>query len=440
MLSITLSVLALLGGDDLTFIAPRATAAEHLRGALLALEDHDEGCSHRFPLLVDAGQQAAEALGQTPFGAELDTLVYDLRWLAVTRPGPAETRLERDLRRALADLEFSPLIEAPLPEGFPAPTPVREIERKIYPAYRLARADMQGAQNGAFWQLFNHIKKNDIPMTAPVEMTMDESGDEVDMAFMYEHVRQGETGQDGSVEVMDIAPMEVVSIGCRGNSSGRAVEAAREALLAWIEAHPEVEIAGPARQFGYNSPMVSSSRRYFEVQIPVQDRDDTRPEDLVIDFTSDNEHRRWGSVDDTVMGGRSDSRLVRADGHCVFRGNLSLENNGGFASVRSRPSELDLEGADSLALRFRGDGKTYKLRLRMDGKLDGVSYEARFDTVPGEWMETTFDITEFRPVWRGRAVPNAPRLDPSRVRSLTLMISDKQAGNFQLELDRLTRG
>jgi NADH dehydrogenase [ubiquinone] 1 alpha subcomplex assembly factor 1 len=439
MLSITLAVLALAPGDDLARIAPRATAAEFLRDGLLALEDHEEGCEHRFPLLVEAGRNAAGALGDSHLGEELETLVYELRWLAVTRPGPAETRLERDLQRTLADLEFSPLIEAPLPEGFPAPTPVREIERKTYPAYRLARADMKGTQNGAFWQLFQHIKKHDIPMTAPVEMTMGEDGDELDMAFMYEHTRQGETGPDGTVEVMDIAPMEVVSIGCRGNSTGRAVEAARESLLAWIAAHPEVEVAGPARQFGYNSPMVSSSRRYFEVQIPVRERGEPRRDDLVIDFAADNEHRRWASVDDVVMGGRSDSRLARDGERCVFRGVLSLENNGGFASVRCAPSDLDLAGARGLALRYRGDGKTYKLRLRMDGKLDGVSYEARFDTLPGEWMETAFDLAEFRPVWRGNAVPNAPALDPARVRSVTLMISDKQAGEFELELDWLAR-
>jgi monofunctional biosynthetic peptidoglycan transglycosylase len=439
MLSITLTALALLGGDDLARIAPRATAAEHLRDGLASLEEHEEGCEHRFPLLVEAGEQAAASLGDTCFGRELELLVSDLRWLAVTRPGPAELRLERDLRRALGDLEFTPLIEAPLPEGFPEPTPVREIQRKSYPAYRLARADMKGSQNGAFWQLFQHIKKHDIPMTAPVEMTMDDSGGELDMAFMYEDVRQGKTGPDGTVEVMDISPMEVVSIGCRGNSTGRAVEAARETLLAWIAARPELEIAGPARQFGYNSPMVSSSRRYFEVQIPVRERDGERPEGLVMDFTDEQEHRRWASVDDVVMGGRSDSRLVREDGRCVFRGVLSLENNGGFASVRCAPSRLDLEGATGLSLRYRGDGKTYKLRLRMDGKLDGISYEARFQTVAGEWMETAFDLSEFRPVWRGNAVPNAPALDPARVRSVTLMISDKQAGPFALELDRLTR-
>ena len=439
MLSITLAALALLGGDDLSHLTPRTTAAEHLRGSLLALEEHGEGCEHRFPLLVEAGRSAAEALGDTHFGDELRGLVYDLRWLAITRPAQAEERLERDLRRALVDLEFSPLIEAPLPEGFPAPTPVRQIERKTYPAYRLARADMESSQNGAFWQLFQHIKKHDIPMTAPVEMTYDEVGDEVDMAFMYEDVRQGETGPDGTVEVMDVAPMEVVSIGCRGNSTQRAVDAAREALFAWVAARPELELAGPARQFGYNSPMVSSSKRYFEVQIPIRERSESGPGGLVLDFTSEREHQRWAAVDDVVMGGRSDSRLVHEAGHCVFRGRLSLENNGGFASVRCTPSELGLEGATRLSLRYRGDGKTYKLRLRMDGKFDGVSYEARFETVEGEWMETSFELSEFRPVWRGNRVPGAPELDPARVRSVTLMISDKQAGPFRLELDRLTR-
>jgi NADH dehydrogenase [ubiquinone] 1 alpha subcomplex assembly factor 1 len=419
MLSITLATLALFGGDDLSDLTPRGAAAEHLRASFLTLEAHGEDCEHRFPLLVEAGRSAAETLGDTHFADELLGRIYDLRWLAITRPSQAEERLERDLRRALADLEFSPLIEAPLPEGFPAPTPVRQIERKTYPAYRLARADMEASQNGAFWQLFQHIKKHDIPMTAPVEMTYDEAGDEIDMAFMYEDVRQGETG--------------------RGNSTERAVDAAREALFAWIAARPELEPAGPARQFGYNSPMVSSSKRYFEVQIPIRERSEPVPEGLVLDFTSEREHQRWAAVDDVVMGGRSSSRLVHEAGRCVFSGKLSLENNGGFASVRCAPSELGLEGATRLGLRHKGDGKTYKLRLRMDGKFDGVSYEARFETMAGEWMETHIELSEFRPVWRGNPVPDAPALDAARVRSITLMISDKQSGPFRLELDRLTR-
>lgn len=438
--SLLLLSAAIAPSDEILARPDRAGGAASLRDGLAQLEGHD-GCEHRMPLLVAAGGAAADTLGDNLAADDLRELVYEARWRALSKPGPAESRLERDLKVILADLEFEPLLEAALPEGFPSPTPVREIELKTYPVYRIARAGMEGgSDNGAFFQLFQHIKKNDIPMTAPVEMTYDDSGEETDMAFMYEYAAQGSAGSDGSVEVMNIEPMLVASLGCRGRSSGAAVEDARDALASWIVSQGDLEIAGPLRQFGYNSPMVPNSRRYFEVQIPVRKIGDERPAEVVIDFSNKNESWRWAPVDDSVMGGVSASRLVGSgEGSCIFAGDLSLANNGGFASVRSAKSELGLTGANGLSVKVRGDGKTYKLRLRMDGRRDGVSYQVSFPTTAGEWTESSFDLSEFKPTWRGRNVPNADELDLSRVSNLTFMISDKQEGSFRLELASLSK-
>ena len=47
----------------------------------------------------------------------------------------------------------------------------------------------------------------------------------------------------------------------------------------------------------------------------------------------------WRAIDDRVMGGVSHSGLrhERA-GHAVFEGDVSLAQNGGFASVRQAPA------------------------------------------------------------------------------------------------------
>ena len=106
----------------------------------------------------------------------------------------------------------------------------------------------------------------------------------------------------------------------------------------------------------------------------------------LIDFESDLD-QPWAVVNDGVMGGRSSSTLRREEqGTGVFEGHLSLENNGGFASVRTELSEGALEGASRLALRVRGDGKRYQLRLRPGRRLDGVDYASAFETVAGQWV------------------------------------------------------
>ena len=143
----------------------------------------------------------------------------------------------------------------------------------------------------------------------------------------------------------------------------------------------------------------------------------------------------WSAIDDSVMGGVSHSRLRHdAAGHAVFEGVVSLEHNGGFASVRSRPLDLGVSGAANYSLEVRGDGKRYKLSVRVDDAFDGVSYQARFEAPAGTWTVVRLPLSEFQPTFRGRSVPGAPPLDPARVRQIGLIIAERQAGPFALRL------
>ncbi len=59
----------------------------------------------------------------------------------------------------------------------------------------------------------------------------------------------------------------------------------------------------------------------------------------------------WSPIDDAVMGGVSSSRMRHdPQGYAVFEGVVSLERNGGFASVRSQPAKLGLPGTVALLL------------------------------------------------------------------------------------------
>jgi monofunctional biosynthetic peptidoglycan transglycosylase len=155
-------------------------------------------------------------------------------------------------------------------------------------------------------------------------------------------------------------------------------------------------------------------------------------------FEQSGDAEAWLAIDDVVMGGRSASRLyMEADEVAVFSGRVSLENNGGFASVRSQPKRVDLEGYAGVELRVRGDGRQYRLRLHNQPGWGAIAYQAAFETVPGQWQTVRFPFSAFRPTFRGRSVPDAPPLDPSQIHTFGLMIADKQAGPFRLELDWL---
>jgi len=164
--------------------------------------------------------------------------------------------------------------EAPVPEGWPALTPVDEVRIKEYPAYRAAIAESGDAQNSMFRTLFNHIKKNEIAMTAPVEMTVTDDStakSPKDMAFLYRQPDMGSAGEDGSVNVVDVPAATMLSTGVRGGYSDKNYRKAIKRLEAWLAENPDqYRVTGPSRYLGYNSPFVPWFMRYGEVQLPVE--------------------------------------------------------------------------------------------------------------------------------------------------------------------------
>jgi NADH dehydrogenase [ubiquinone] 1 alpha subcomplex assembly factor 1 len=155
----------------------------------------------------------------------------------------------------------------------------------------------------------------------------------------------------------------------------------------------------------------------------------------VIDFADINQVSSWQAVNDVVMGGRSSSRLLPTErGTAVFTGNVSFENNGGFASVRCNRLAFPLDRASGLSIRFAGDGKRYKLNLRTDTSLESINWQVRLDGAADQWQEQQFGWEAFRPTRHGREVPDAPPLDPTALIGVGLLIADRQEGAFRLEL------
>ena len=150
-------------------------------------------------------------------------------------------------------------------------------------------------------------------------------------------------------------------------------------------------------------------------------------------FTGPEAAQQWQAVNDGVMGGVSEGRFrITAENTLEFFGTLSLENNGGFASVRCQPCDLGRMEVVAYLLEVRGDGKRYKLNLRTDNGFDGVNYQARLEAPAAIWTTCRLASADFLPSWRGRPVPDAAPLDTARLRQIGLMIADRQEGPFAL--------
>jgi monofunctional biosynthetic peptidoglycan transglycosylase len=158
-------------------------------------------------------------------------------------------------------------------------------------------------------------------------------------------------------------------------------------------------------------------------------------EKILFDFQAATNSAAWQVVNDDVMGGVSTSAFrVTTNGTALFTGRVSLENNGGFASVRSLPRRTDLTGCGSFVIRLRGDGQRYKFTVRTDSKFDSPLYQLAFATQKGEWEELRLPFDRFVPTFRGRVLNDVPPLNPAQITSVGFLISDKQDGPFRLEI------
>lgn len=157
---------------------------------------------------------------------------------------------------------------------------------------------------------------------------------------------------------------------------------------------------------------------------------------MLIDFSKDNEQENWRVINDGVMGGISQSQIeLTKDKNAVFQGMVSLENYGGFASIRTQPADYQLAGYDGMSIRIKGDGKKYQIRLRTDDRFDGVSYRSEFGTSSEEWITLNLPFDKFVPTFRGRIVPDALELAPEKIQQIGFLIADKQEGAFRIEID-----
>ncbi len=160
---------------------------------------------------------------------------------------------------------------------------------------------------------------------------------------------------------------------------------------------------------------------------------------LLLDFEKSGNADGWVNVDDTVMGGVSRSTFgMTKERNAVFSGNISLDNYGGFASVINEENSYDLSGYEGVELRIKGDGNKYKFYMKNDDNRDTTLYQTVFLTERGNWMTVKIPFADFIPTFRGQVLNDAPKLDVKKISAMGFLISDKQEGQFSLELKSIS--
>jgi len=155
----------------------------------------------------------------------------------------------------------------------------------------------------------------------------------------------------------------------------------------------------------------------------------------IIDFKENPTTKNWYIVDDVVMGGRSSGEFsITKDGYGQFSGEVSLENNGGFSSVKYEMETVPVKPSSTILIRLKGDGNAYQFRVK-DKRRHSYSYITTFETT-GDWQTLEFTLANLHPTFRGRKV-DLPNFDQDTLEELRFLIGNKKPQRFQLLLESI---
>jgi len=154
-----------------------------------------------------------------------------------------------------------------------------------------------------------------------------------------------------------------------------------------------------------------------------------------IDFGKTKMGSEWRIVNDDVMGGRSTSTGSINDDALYFSGYVSLENNGGFASVRSPYGAYDLSNFSEIVIRHKGTARAFALTFDTYRRWYMPNYKMEF--IPSEtWQETSIPIKSLKESRIGQYTGETISKEKcSEIIQMGIILYDKKEGAFELEVD-----
>lgn len=161
----------------------------------------------------------------------------------------------------------------------------------------------------------------------------------------------------------------------------------------------------------------------------------TQGNEILLNSSTMKTSDRWRIVNDGVMGGLSSSEAIVKDDKIIFSGSVSLENNGGFASLRSTIKDYDFHNFSGLEIKIMGDGKRYSASMKETTYFSGYFYTSTFETEKNTWTTIKIPFEKFKLYYFGEATNSSKKIPLENIKEVSLLIGDKQTGEFRLEID-----
>ena len=161
----------------------------------------------------------------------------------------------------------------------------------------------------------------------------------------------------------------------------------------------------------------------------------TQSNDMIFQFNTASDLGQWQVVDDVVMGGRSNGTLeLNENGNGVFKGDVSIENNGGFSSIQLRLEAKKTDEKAAISLRLKGDGSDFQFRIKASTR-DRHSYIYNFKT-SGDWETISIPLSDMSPSFRGYSL-QIPNFNHNKIEQIGVLKSSKENNTFKLEIKHI---
>lgn len=155
-----------------------------------------------------------------------------------------------------------------------------------------------------------------------------------------------------------------------------------------------------------------------------------------IDFGKKKDGTSWQVVNDGVMGGLSERDAVLTDDSVLFKGTVSLDNNGGFSSLRSSYSKKELSKYKEVEIRYRSKGISMAMTFSVSRRWYIPNYKTSLSGTKGKWKTEIFTLKDFQKHYIGK--PLDETLDDEALEKIIrygFITDEKKYGDFEFEID-----
>jgi monofunctional biosynthetic peptidoglycan transglycosylase len=158
----------------------------------------------------------------------------------------------------------------------------------------------------------------------------------------------------------------------------------------------------------------------------------------IIDFGNSNgKNQEWMLLSDNIMGGNTKSKIEYTNNSVLLSGNISLDNYGGFSSIKTKYKSFDLSKFTAIKIKFKSTKQKFAFTLEDNQNWTQPNYKYEFSAKKDDtWEEVTIYFKDFKEIIIGEPTGNLMKSKSLKnIVRMGIMTSEKKEGSFTLEVD-----